>query len=283
MKNRKDIAKAFKHDMCAGIFGNMPKFVPVVLFCLFVCAVFLQESLDLTGKVPSFADYCLYLFKGMTPYTPNSNEPFRVPYIWLFFNLYIAYLIGNYPQADLSGMGMQILMRLHNRKNWWLGKCLWNFATVGIFYFLVFFSVFLLSACTGGLSVAADHEIQRTLSGLPIEAFVNNSWIYYVFVLPMVTSMAVSMFQMVLSFLTHPIISFICILAMYIVSAYYLWFPFGNYSMLLRSAPILDLSGYSFWGALLSDAVLLALSGLLGMVYFQKYTILGTIQGANDA
>lgn len=282
MKNRKGITKAFKHDMCAGIFGNIPKFVPIVLFCLFVCAAFFQESLELTGKVPSFADYCLYLFKGMTPYNPNSNEPFTVPYIWLFFNLYIAYLIGNYPQTDLSGMGVYVLMRLHNRKYWWFGKCLWNLVTVAIFYSVIFFSAFLFSSCTGGLSMSASQEIQLTLSGLRIDAFAHNSWICYAFVLPVATSMAVSMFQMSLSFLTHPIISFICILAMYIVSAYYLRFPFGNYFMLLRSAPIVGPDGYSFWGALLSDAVLFALSGFFGMIYFQRYTVLEMLQGVNN-
>lgn len=125
----------------------------------------------------------------------------------------------------------------------------------------------------------ADYELQLVFSGLNTQVFEQNSWIYYVFVLPAVTSMAVSVFQMVLSFWIKPVISYICILAMYVFSAYYIWFPFGNYSMLLRSLPALGDAGYTVFSAVLSDAVLLALSVSFGLIYFKKYTILGKVQG----
>lgn len=278
----KNLVGAFRHDLAAGILGQKFKFIPVALFCFFVCTAFCRESIELTGITPSFLEYCLYLFKGMEPYDPESNEPFRVPYIWLFFHLYMAYLIGNYPQRDLSGVGAQILMRLQSRKIWWVSKCLWNLTSVLIYYFLIFSVVFLFSLCSGSLSVTTNAEIQNMLTGVNAAAFSRRSLICYVFLLPILTSMAVSMFQMVLSFLIRPVFSFVCIVMLYIISAYYFWFPYGNYTMLLRSAPVLGTDGYAFSEALIAGAVLLVLSVGVGAVYFSHYPILGTLQGAKD-
>lgn len=281
LKKTNFTAKKIKQDIQYGIVKRFIKFLPFFFFCLAVSILFYQNAVQLTESVPTFTDHLLYLFKGMPVRQTESHEPFKVPYIWLFFNLYIAYLIGNYPQNELKGIGTSLLLRLQSRKIWWLSKCVWNVLTVSICYFLIFLSVFSICLFTGGLSLSATPQIQQIFSQIQLSHASEHALLLYVIFLPILTSIAVSLFQMSFSFIVSPLFSYVCIITMYILSAYYAKLPFGNFSMLLRSR-LFYAQGYGLSTALLFDGGLIILSVIIGFWRFKKYNILNKSDGVKD-
>ena len=75
---------------------------------------------------------------------------------------------------------------------------------------------------------------------------------------------------MLLGFILTPVISFACVCAMYVFSAYYtVWYLVGNYTMWLRSAYIADEGVYPLSGFVFA-AGMLAVACACGFMYFQN-------------
>lgn len=261
-----------KHDLTVGILYQWEKYLPAVLIFLFICA---DLRLKAQGHAISYADYLIHAFQGMEVYIPSPDKKFDIPVIWLAMNLYAAFLIGDYPLKDILGFGQQILIRSNHRGQWWFSKCIWNLCSMLLFYGIGHLAIFLftLFSCAGTFSMVPT-EVTATLSNMDISRLTGHTWIGFVFVMPLLTSAALSLLQMTLEFVTKPIFSYAVIVCILVLSGYF-FTPFfiGNGSMLLRSEFVLE-NGIPFTQGVLLAILLIGLTIATGYLLFSRYDVL---------
>lgn len=268
-----------KHDIHMGILAEWRKYIPVCLLVLSSCIVFYQavHRLSLDGDIHTpitIMDYALYFFKGIEVYVPSPNERFEIPFLWIVFHLYLAFIIGNYPQKDLLGYGQNILIRVKCRTKWWFSKCGWACLSVVCYYIICWLSIIIVTACTGSLSLSPSIDINALLNRLNVSNINSNQLILAVVLLPLLTSIAITLVQILISFILKPLLSYICISVFLVVSIYY-YNPFliGNFSVLCRHE-IFKANGINtYFGVSFCIVIILSVL-ILGKYYFNKYDIL---------
>ena len=84
----------------------------------------------------TYGDYVFYLLHGMPEFVPGDQN-FVPNLVWLLLHLYLACLIGSYPQRDLLEIGVQLWPRCGSRCAWWISKCIWTAVSCLLFYLLI--------------------------------------------------------------------------------------------------------------------------------------------------
>ncbi|MCI8554864.1 MAG: hypothetical protein HFJ80_07975 [Clostridiales bacterium] len=278
-RRARQLALQIRYDCSSGILHVWYKLLPVPVVFLLAAALFYQQAdhflrlWEIGGRV-SLADLVILLFQGMPPFDPSTGDRFEIPATWLFVNLYTAFLIGGYTQNDLHGCGQMLLLRSKRRGQWWLGKCVWAAALVLSVYLLAYGGVLLAGLAAGALSPAPTPALHVQMSSIGEEVFEGGRWVFLVMVMPFLTSLALSLLQMTLSFFLKPSFSFIGIASLLVVSAFFLSpaCP-GNYSMLLRSEAVLA-GGIPLWWGAAADLLMIAASAAVGYRYFRHCDIL---------
>lgn len=246
-----------------------------VVFCIWLNAeVKVLNNFQHLNLIPSTMDYLLKFFQGAEVYNPLENKPFTIPAIWLFLNLYLAFMIANYPTHDLQEFGKNIFVRSQTRTAWFVSKCIWNIVTVTIIYILLYLIILIFSIVNNNISMRVTPEIADRV--LLISHFKQSSNLFLVAILlPPVTSYAISFLQMFLEFILKPIYSFVIVVCLLSASAYYYnYFLIGNHSMLLRNEVMLD-GGIKTWIAVVIDVAIIAGSIIGGVICFKRYDVLG--------
>ena len=226
----------------------------------------------------TITDIFMNFFKGMKPYDPNSNSQFDMPTAYILLNVLLAFIIGNYPMNDLLGFGKNVLVRSRDRASWWISKCIWNVISVIVFYSILFIIILITCAVFGKLSFEPTVSICSKITGIDITqktTYVDIGMLLFtLYCIPIVTSLALSMFQMTMAFITSPIISYTFIIAILVGGAFY-DNPFvpGNYFMLIRNEILLK-GGYHTFAAIFEDCVIFIVSVLVGYIYFKKFDII---------
>lgn len=235
-----------KYDAINALNNALKKIVPFILIVLIMCIYFHQmvrEYIQLGNikEQEGFLNYVVYALSGMEEYHVEEGVRFEIPYIWLTINFYIAYLIGNYIDSDMHGVGLQFLIRTKTKKCWLFGKTIYAMSSVIILYTFMYGIFFSMSLVMGN-GIGASREIDIYLSGIDIQLFNSSKYLgVTIWVLPIVTSIVISLMQMMISILIKPICGYI-IVAIYIISSAYWksYFLIGNYSMLLRNEKLCD-------------------------------------------
>ncbi|HIZ20633.1 MAG TPA: hypothetical protein H9674_07220 [Firmicutes bacterium] len=270
-----------KHDFSVGLLRPAAKWIPVVLIFAASCGYLLllaraeRESGQL-ASLPTLGDIVAYVFQGRKLYNPTEGDAFTIPFGYLLMNLYLAYLVGNYPVKDLLGYGQQILLRTRRRSRWWVSKCLWCAGTVLSFYLLGYLVMLAAAAVSGGFSLALTPEI-GAYSELYAADPVSRDWLPSALLLPAATSLALSLLQLALMTVVKPVGAYIVIAVVVAASAYfYTPLLIGNYAMLLRNASFLE-GGIAFWPALLVDLGIALAAAAAGFLAFRRYDILDKV------
>lgn len=270
-----------EHDISYGIIQSWKKYTFIIGVCILTCGYFLRSVLMLNryGLIqarPGFFDYLIFMFKGMNVYIPSPNKPFNIPVLWLLFNICLAFIVANYPFKDLDSFGLQILLRSRSRGYWWLSKCIWNILTVVLCYLIALFVILIFTACTGVFSHNPDVQIGLQVSQVAVSELTQNDLVLTAFVLPLITSISLSLLQMVISLISHkPALGFIAIVCLLTISAYYCSaFLSGNYLMILRSDLIIHNMGVSSQNGIIMATSISILSIVSGFAVFSKYDIL---------
>jgi len=268
-----------KTDIIEGIIKRWYFYVVLIMIISSFCALLNYQtdelnSIYLSDFKPTITDYWLHLFKGMQIYIPTPTSKFELPIIWLMLNLYLAIIIAKYPTTDLYGFGKYILMQSKDRSNWFLGKCIWTVICVLFFYFLLYITTFVFAFFSGNLSFEITNEICSEILKYNFIAFNITSILLYVLFLPVTTSIALCIIQLILELVLKPIYSFLIIVSILVASAYfYTPFLIGNASMMLRSSLVLD-NGLNGFYSFTIDIIITIMAIVSGCVYFKRIDIL---------
>lgn len=268
-------------DLGQGILRNkallvVPSLISIVSFFDFAGKA---HSFLLDGVITepvSYGDYWFYLYGGMHKYTPEPGNAFRFPIVWIVVFLVIPFILLNYPFKDMYGVGQQILVRSGKRTVWWLSKCCWNFLGTLLYHLII-----------QGVGIVLFYMLKMDASNRIHMEFIDIVFLvghqevhdpsvipFFVFVLPVIVSVAINMLQMTLSLFMKPTAGFFVIAVLLLASSYLLSpLLLGNYAMAFRYDWML-VQGVSMGVGGAMATVLLFLSVLLGLVRFRLYDIL---------
>lgn len=269
--------KLIKKDLLVLIFVQWKKFIPLILIGI-VTVMALTSQLKDTSKLtlsPSFIDYILYLYKGIEPFQVLSgNDIFKIPFIWLFFHLYVFYLIADYPVQDIKYLGKEIFIRMKKRWIWWFGKIVVLIFLV-VFSYLIFYLTILAGTIFlgGNVSMEPNKEVFDTLFHMSSSLLSAPEIIVLVIILPVFITICSGIFQLSIAIISKPNMSFLITVIILIISAYYLKpYLIGNYLMLLRNQLFLETGVENIGGFIV--ALLTGVVGyILGAIKVEKLDI----------
>lgn len=269
--------KTFLHDIRHGFSMNKARY----LLCLFYfvsagLSIFqsAQESPAAELVRPSIGDAWIQIFSGVTHFTPTREFQLPIPVDWLILHAILLFFTLGYPTQDLYQYGTQILLRTKKRTAWWLSKCMWCTLSVLLFYGIGFLVLSVFSAFSGTFSIQPNETICFELFGIRLAGISQTELFWIALVLPVLTSLTLSLLQMTLTFFLTPVYSYCCIIIYILISIYFcvpICIP--NCAMILRSSLLLP-GGISTPTALLFLLGILVFSTLLGGFYFSRSDIL---------
>lgn len=272
----KSAGRMILHDFTFGLSQNISKYLLFVfLFAFFSVRYFLSFD-HMLNPLPegSVMDCIMHIFKGMAVYIPGSDEPLMIPITWLLIQVVLALLVFSYPTKDLYSYGTQVLLRSRQRNIWWISKCIWNISTIIIAYGIGFLTITIVTAIYGELSLIPNVQVNQEMSALWIQSSELTALYIAVLLLPLLTTIAMSLLQMLLSFLLTPIYSFLIVVCILVASAYFCSpLLIGNYTMLCRNTVAYS-NGVDTITGVVVDVIIIVASVIGGIVYIKRCDIL---------
>lgn len=273
--------KLIRYDIKNGFWQSRWKLLAVAVLVLISCADFYIQktgAFRLEEVMPSgtFADYACYLLGGMPEYHPEVGKEFVFPAKWFLFHLILLYGTLHYSVRDLYSVGIVMLPRCGQRSFWWLSKCLWNILYILAAYLVSFGTICVFCMVKGeSLALPITGEFMNTLmkAESPFVEFPLQFSVV-ILVVPCILSMGNSLLMLLLTLFLKPVLSYGAMLIFLLCGAYFnVFFFWGSLTMPLRSQWVMQ-DGYTFSGAVVTAAAVIAGALLIGLVKFRKYDIL---------
>lgn len=293
-KESKGIVRFIKADVIRGLKTNTVKYA--VMFLFVIVSIYMlnrmitshQQIGDVCNNA-GFFDYLLYLVQGTQKYIPGKSSTFQIPVLWMVMNIIPAFLVCSYAVRDMEGQGMYMLLKNRSRRVWWLSKCIWNVVTVTLLYVIVWGTLFL-GTVLGHHSISGIWTIHKDIcevimempvqsmpqaGQLPVDIYHSGLFLLAVIIVPFVISMEISLIQMTFSLIIGPVISFMVVVIICVLSAYFMNpLLLENYTMLMRSNLVLGNSGMNLMAGVIAAIVLGSITILLGFRYFSRMDIM---------
>lgn len=243
-------------DIKQGIIKRWYLYAVVFVIAVITAEVFYMRfgKLFTDGKIrdfPGIYDCILYYFRGIKEYKPEYREAFDVPAEFFVWNFLTAYIVGDYPVRDLSKTGAVRIVRAKRRDFWWYSKCVFNVLAVVMVYVFVYAGVLVVSLINGAQFKGPTAELFKRI--FMTELTVSNGIIVRVVITTLLSTVAVSMFQMLMAFVAGNVAGYASVVVVCVISAYYMkWFLPGNGMMVYRYnvvnqqgiTPVLPLAWY---------------------------------------
>ncbi len=264
--------KLIVYDIKSELRESKVKIAVFTIICVFICILCLRQ---MDGKSATVLDYICFMVGGPKYIPAGMLEMYNFPILWLSIQVMIAYTAGYYAVTDLHTFGQQILIRSGKRKKWWISKCICNLTTVtamyAILYGLTVFTAFLSGA---SFSIELTPEIATTVCNLDMFESTTGEVLIILLFMPLLVSCAISMAQIVIAFITSPIIAFLASQSIVFLSTIYEYkFLILNYSMLSHNQ-ITCMSDIKCNEGIVICFVVWLVSLVMGMIYFDKCNII---------
>jgi len=276
----KTIKKLVKYDLYWGILNKWKKYFIMLILTLIITVVFIKNcqfyyALDKLDSMPGFLDYMMNIFHGMKKFIPDGKTQFEIPVEWMAFHLFIALSIGNYIIDDLEKCGINIITRVRSRNKWIISKIIWNVVAVLSFYLVVYIvNILIALSITGKLQLSLTYSVCNKFFELYNVNVGHANGLLAIIILPILSSLAISQMQMFLSLIVKPIVSFLIIASILILSAYTMSpYLIGNYSMVQRSEIFMK-DGISILAATIVNIIIIIVSVIGSIVYFNRKDII---------
>lgn len=219
------------------------------------------------GCTGTWMDYMIGCFRGAMPAASVSELEF--PMGWFLVMAGCLFLNLDYPMNDLTDAGQQIIVRLVNKKGWFLSKCVWNLLSSVIYILLGMGTALTFALLSGGSG--ALRSTPQALLGMGLYGNVELSvaqGLAAAVLLPWLTVAALNMLQMALTLIIKPIFSFlICVCTLVLALLTASPFVLGNGAMTARNGIIVPELMDSVTVAIVCGAVIVV-SGAAGMLRF---------------
>lgn len=271
--------KMARHDLRCG--SLRWRYLAAAAFTLLPCMLF-RDTLKRCGQSGTWMDYLFYLFLGKEPILYAApGQRIEMPLMWLLLMGGCLFLNLDYLLTDLTNAGQQIIIRSRNRMGWYLSKCLWNFCSCGEYIAIAALTAAVFTLAGGGKLSAGntpDMHVLWAIFGFSAGAEAVIPPVHGILaglLFPFLTLSALSMLEMTLCLMVKPVVSFLAVLALLVLSV--LWnspFALGIGAMTIRSDLLVPLGIDSWLAAGTALAVILACVAA-GTLRFRHTDILG--------
>lgn len=276
-KHRAAFHNIVGHDLRYAMLVSWGKYIVLFLITVLIIMQFLksiqfgQTSMlkrnGIAGGVlysASVGDITAYLFQGMEVYIPSPGNPFQLPIIWTFLNLMFAYIAGDV-NANLLGSRYMEFILAQDKSRWWAGKCLATVQSV----LLGYLTVYLCTWCAVPFGVRPTYAVSAKLLPFwckaPLTKCTPVQLTIIFLLLPIFTSVSISILQTVLALYVKPVMGYAIIVAILVASLFYCSFLLpGNGLLPLRSAFLQFGGNIVPWQMCVTDFVLIAACYIIG-------------------
>lgn len=279
-------SRFLKHDIRYGILNQKVRLIVtfILFFCLSSYHFLILRIYELTNPeyftLPvTTSDYFLALTGGIgkVEIIAGGESDFTMPAMWLVFVLWILFFSLYYPFNDLHGIGKHMMILSGGREIWCLSKCVWVALNTTVSYMIIFFASFCSALCFGAKpSLSANRYLARELN-MQTELLTSETiWnIAPIIFLTLLSLIALSLVQFLLSITSSPLSSFLLITG-YLLAGTYFQSPalLGNFTMAARNS-LLVTTGLSTSQGIFISLWAIVLSVILAIIKFQRKDIIG--------
>lgn len=229
-----------------------------------------------TDSSLSWFDYLFYNLKGDKVYNYQDGERFIMPANWICFQVIVALIVGYYPIRDLSGYGKNTLVRSQSRVLWFTSKIILTVILVVLFYIAIYGTTLVFGLFdSGSVSANLNVDVTNIFYQVNISDIYMPTFIAYLLIIPLLTSIAMSIVQVVLSFVINPFLSLVLVIGYFTIGTYYdAPYLIGNFSQVLRSKFFNMDTGHTMEQAFLCLGIITVVFLVFGYIYFSKKDIL---------
>lgn len=223
----------------------------------------------------TIVDYLLYCTQGMFVFHFDPKEYFTIPIYWFLFQIYACYLIAYYANDDYSDNAKNLFVAARNRTSWWNAKYLWCIASIVLYYMVYVLSIAVISCMFGGkFSLSVTPEFVGSVFNSTAMTLGMSDILVIAVLVPLLITTGICLVQMILGFVSTPVVSFAAMSGLYIVSAYYTewWLP-GSYTMWLRSTVVTE-EGVRPISGIMFGVMMICLAWYAGRTYFETKDVL---------
>lgn len=257
------------------------------IYCLFfvICflfagnfyAVYMRRSDEFLNETASLTitNFLFYLFQGKEAFSPELGNAFVFPVVWLFIFLLSAYVTLDYPFQNLNEQGIQVITRMQNRKLWWLSKCAWV-GCCTILHFAICYLTALLFCLVFGIDISFQYAeyVNVDILDMELEQCTKAQVIMLVILLPVITSIAINIFQLCMGFFFQRIYCFLFISLVLFASTYFQTpVAIGNFAMVKRSIYCVE-NGMRLTDGLFITSAIIVTGILFGCMMIKHFDIL---------
>ena len=268
------------YDLHNGIKAKRWQYI-IMLFItliLVLIMVFRYQTYYKLGRIDgqfSMIDILLYWFRGTMPINPENIKDFNITDQYLFMNVYMAFIIGNYIVKDLDGVGIQVLCRTQ-RTIWWRSKVIWNVCTVLMFFACIYTLIFIVCLVhpNGTVGLSLNQEFIKLIGYNISDLEIGINMFATIIIMPIVSMLEISLLQMLVALTVSPIVGYILVIVQMIFSIFYTGFLLpGNGLMLIRNEMFLS-GGVSTISVIAGGFIIWIMAYIIGYIYSDKFDIM---------
>ncbi|OHX31076.1 hypothetical protein [Bacillus mycoides] len=245
-----------------------------VLWCVFLFVLCVLSVITLNGsnETNNCLDLWFLLFGGVKDYTPGTMQ--FPPFSWLLIQASLAFLVGDYLYNELKENSFYVLVRVKRRFNWFFAKIVWIIITVVLFYMTILLSL-VLSSLYLDLDINMWGSYSRTIFENQEILFINPLTFFSLsFFICFITSLVLSLVQVMLTLIIKPIYSYIFIIFILLLSVY-ISSPIllGRYLMVIRYIDYFSNGIFEGMHIIVYEILVFFFVLILGSIYFRKMNL----------
>lgn len=269
------LMKLIKRDLMFGFENNKYKFMIICLVFMIVtwvniCYIKGQVfKLGISNDDINFIDLFFIMFKGA------DYNIFPLPINWILINIYVTYLIGSYCHDDLSEESSHMIVRIKNRKYFWISKVIWMIATIIVFYLILLSIIAFFSTIVFKMSFEWSEFSRDTIFNVMQINWSGIQFIFFTMFIYILTSITISIIQMFISFIIKPNYIYIINISILIISIFSSKFILPIQGSLVLRQNIFN-SGYTISpiSSVIYNLVVFTVVFVIGLKYIEKIDIL---------
>lgn len=211
--------RIIKSDLNRGIVKRKYLYITALLVIVFLGIVTIMAATrkNASGRYQgsvSLGDVMLLFYRGSKIVSPDSGNAFYISEQYLFLSLCIAFLVGNYVSKDISGVGLQVIIRCESIKQWFFSKIVWCFVNSIMINLAVIITLTVLCFISGWELSFGIHEEFLLLFGFGkiLTTITMGKIVLLVVIIPLLSTMAVIIVQMVMSLVLSPVIALLIVM-----------------------------------------------------------------------
>ena len=204
------------HDFYSGILCKWKHALIVVFIYIAGCILVVQSSKNMQdfGNM-TFQEIWLGIILGCKPLMSLPiEERTMIPIVWLTLQVYLTYIIGEYPMKDLEKYGTNLIIRTTKKARWWMSKCIWGMVVTILYYLIGVITGIVAMFITKG-KVLGIHELYDEMCNGYFTQISTLKFVLIAFILPITASMLMVAIQMMCMTFMKEIVGYvICVVSM---------------------------------------------------------------------